>query len=88
MVEIAEPGQLVSMELRRVNVRFKDEVNVGELDRVEGVSLLHGNGLKATLQVSGEMDGLIKNLGAFPVSDMDIERPSLEEIFLAYYQEN
>ena len=39
------------------------------------------------LQVAGEMDGLIKSLAAFPVSDFETERPSLEEIFLAYYSE-
>ena len=85
IVEIAEPSQLVSMEMRRIRVRFKEEVDVGDLAQVDGVTLLHGNGLTVTLQVAGEMDGLIKALGTFPVSDMDIERPSLEEIFLAFY---
>ena len=88
IVEIAEPSQLVSMEMRRIRVRFKEEVDVGDLTQVDGVTLLHGNGLTVTLQVAGEMDGLIKALGTFPVSDMDIERPSLEEIFLAFYRES
>jgi hypothetical protein len=34
------------------------------------------------------MDGLIKALAAFPVSDLDVARPSLEEAFLAHYQDN
>jgi ABC-2 type transport system ATP-binding protein len=38
------------------------------------------------LQVEGELDGLIKALAALPVSDLEMERPSLEEIFLAYYE--
>jgi ABC-2 type transport system ATP-binding protein len=33
------------------------------------------------------MDGLIKALAAFPVIDIETERPSLEEIFLAYYEQ-
>jgi ABC-2 type transport system ATP-binding protein len=32
------------------------------------------------------MDQLIKVLAAYPVSDFDTERPSLEEVFLAYYE--
>jgi ABC-2 type transport system ATP-binding protein len=40
------------------------------------------------LQVEGDMDGLIKALAAFPVQDFESERPSLEEIFLAYYERN
>jgi ABC-2 type transport system ATP-binding protein len=51
------------------------------------VSLVsQSNGLHATLQVSGNIDNLIKALSNFPVHDLDIERPSLEEIFLTYYE--
>jgi hypothetical protein len=38
------------------------------------------------LQVSGEMDILIKTLAAYPVIDLESQFPTLEEIFLAYYQ--
>jgi ABC-2 type transport system ATP-binding protein len=87
IVEEAEPRQLGSMSLRRVQVRFQEPVNTEPLGRVQGVSLLaHSNGLSATLQVEGAMDGLIKALAAFPVNDFETERPSLEEVFLAYYE--
>ena len=50
------------------------------------VRLLEGDGRRGVvLQVEGEMDALIKALAAFPVSDFETERPSLEEIFRAYY---
>ena len=88
IVEEAEPGQLIGMALRRVWVRFKELVDPTPLAGVEGITLLaESNGTSAHLQVEGEMDGLIKALAAFPVSDFEIERPSLEEIFLAYYEE-
>jgi ABC-2 type transport system ATP-binding protein len=87
IVEEAEPHQLVSMALRRARVRFKEAVDLGPLAEVEGVSLLsESNDNVATLQVEGEIDGLIKALAAYPVSDFETERPSLEEIFLAYYE--
>ena len=53
---------------------------------VPGVSLLEQTNAYVTVQVEGEMDGLIKALAAFPVSDLETERPSLEEVFLAYYE--
>ena len=54
---------------------------------MRGVLLLsHTNGLSATLQVEGEIDGLIKALAGFPVSDLETDHPSLEEVFLAYYE--
>ena len=42
--------------------------------------------MSVLLQVEGEMDSLIKRLADFPVKDFETERPSLEEIFLAYYE--
>ena len=42
-------------------------------------------GCKCEAGIEGEMDGLIKALAAFPVVDLETERPSLEEIFLTYY---
>jgi ABC-2 type transport system ATP-binding protein len=87
IVEEAEPRQLVNMAIRRLHVRFSEPVDPGPLDAVEGVSLVsQSNGLHATLQVSGNIDNLIKALSNFPVHDLDIERPSLEEIFLTYYE--
>lgn len=37
------------------------------------------------LQVEGEMDAFIKALARLPVIEFETERPSLEELFLAYY---
>jgi ABC-2 type transport system ATP-binding protein len=87
IVEEAEPSQLVNMAMRRVWVRFKKAVDPTPLSLVDGVTLLsQSNGIRVHLQVGGDMDGLIKALAAFPVSDFEIERPSLEEVFLAYYE--
>jgi ABC-2 type transport system ATP-binding protein len=87
IAEEAEPGKLVSMAMRRVRLRFKEPVDPGALTSVGGVSLLsQRNGLDLSLQVEGEMDGLIKALAAYPVIDFQTEHSSLEEVFLAYYE--
>lgn len=87
IVEEAQPGSLVNMALRRIRVRFKHAVDPESLAHVEGVSLLsREDDTGVTLQVEGEVDALIKALAAFPVSDLQTEHPSLEEIFLAYYK--
>jgi len=88
IVEEAQPGQLAGMSMRRVRVHFKEPVDPGRLTVVEGVSLLsQSNGVNVTLQVEGEIDGLIKALAALPVIDLETEHPSLEEVFLAYYED-
>lgn len=89
VVEVAEPAALINRALRRAHVRFKQPVDTGPLANVPGVTVLSQDaGTSVLLQVEGEMDGLIKALAAFPVSDFETERPSLEEIFLAYYEDD
>jgi ABC-2 type transport system ATP-binding protein len=86
VVEVADTTVLINRALRRVHVRFRQPVEAAGLANVPGVRLLQEDGRRGVvLQVEGEMDALIKALAAFPVSDFDTERPSLEEIFRAYY---
>jgi ABC-2 type transport system ATP-binding protein len=87
VVEVAETDSLINRALRRVRVRFKEAVDGSRLANVPGVKVLsQDDGRGIMLQVAGEMDGLIKTLAAFPVSDFETHRPSLEEIFLTYYE--
>ncbi len=87
IVEVAEPGSLTQRILHRVSVRFLAPVDCESLKILEGVQILSKeDGASITLQVSGNMDRLIKSLGAFPVSELESSRPSLEEAFLAYYK--
>ena len=87
IVEVAEIKTLINRALRRARVRFKQAVDVKALAKVPGVSILsEDDSGTVLLQIEGEMDPLVKALAGFPVSDFDTERPSLEEIFLAYYE--
>lgn len=87
IVETAEPSQLVSMAMRRVRIRFKEATDCTPLAQIPGISILSQNSTTTTLQVEGEMGALIKALATFPVSDFETEHSSLEEVFLAYYEE-
>ena len=87
VVEVAETDLLINRAMRRVRVRFKRAVDGQALAGVPGVKVLsQDDGKGMMLEVAGEMDGLIKALAAYPVSDFETHRPSLEEIFLAYYE--
>lgn len=89
IVEEAEPGRLIDMSLRRYRIRFRRPVDLKPLLALEGVLPVgQGGGTEVTLQVEGEVDRLIKALAAFPVSDLQSEHLSLEEVFLAYYHDD
>jgi len=87
IVEVAATSALISRALRRATVRFKEPVDGSPLAALSGVTLLGRDGDDGvTLQVEGDMDGLIKALAAYPVRDLETARPSLEEVFLACYE--
>jgi len=89
IVEVAETASLINRALRRARIRFKQAVDITPLASLPGVTVLsQDDSTSVTLQVEGEMDALMKALTTFPVSDFETERPSLEEIFLAYYEDD
>lgn len=88
IVEVAETASLINRAIRRVRIRFKEDVDLGMFDHLPGVEVVQRDDSSAVyLQVRGEMDALIKALSGYSVMDLETERPSLEEIFLTYYQE-
>jgi ABC-2 type transport system ATP-binding protein len=88
IVEVADTGSLIDRALREVTVAFKEAVSTEALAEVPGVTLLSRNdGRRVTLQVEGDMEGLIGVLGRMPVRDLETSKPSLEEVFLRYYEE-
>lgn len=89
VVEVAETASLIDRSMHRARIRFKQAVESSRFEGLPGIKVLsHDDGVHLTLQVEGEMDGLIKALAVFPVIDFETERPSLEEIFLAYYEQD
>jgi ABC-2 type transport system ATP-binding protein len=87
VVEVAETATLIHRALRRLRIQFRSPVDTLMLNRLPGVKFLRRDDRGGVLlQVTGEMDGLIKALAALPIRDFDTERPSLEEVFLSYYE--
>lgn len=87
LVEVVAPSELLSRSLRRMRVRCKRDVSFDALARLPGVQLLTVyNEREALLQVEGDMQPLIQALAQYPVSDVETEHPSLEEVFMAYYR--
>ena len=86
-MEVAETVSLINRAMRRVRIRLSKPLDTAALDKLGGVKVLERDDRGGVvLQVSGEMDALIKALAGFPVRDFDTERPSLEDVFLAYYE--
>ncbi len=85
IAQVLDTRELYALAVRRVRVRFREPLPEGALVGVFGATLIARDGDTATIQLEGEMDALIKALAAYPVIDLETERPTLEEIFLTLY---
>jgi ABC-2 type transport system ATP-binding protein len=86
IVEEAEPEKLGRMEVRKFRVRFRDPLGEDAFDDMPDVSEIKRVRRDIySFQVEGEIDGFIKSLAEYSITDIDIERQSLEQIFLTYY---
>ena len=85
IAQVLDPRELYALAVRRVRVRFREPLPEGALVGVFGATLIAREGDTATIQLEGEMDALIKALAAYPVVDLETERPTLEEVFLTLY---
>jgi ABC-2 type transport system ATP-binding protein len=87
LVEITDTESLTKRSFRYVNVKLQDGAGDESLSKIDGVEVLgrkpDGN---LRLLVRCPTDRLVKALAALSVEDLEIERPSLDEIFLAYYE--
>ena len=86
IIEEAEPHDLGTMEMRHIRVKFFQPQSEESLSKIAGISgMIRERRNLYTFQVEGEVDAFIKSLAGYQVSDIEVERPSLEEVFLAYY---
>jgi ABC-2 type transport system ATP-binding protein len=87
IVEVTNTENLTHSTLRRMTIRFKRPTDFSSLVGLPGVDVLsHADQVSLTLQVTGDLEMLVRELGNLPVLDLETERPSLEEVFLTYYK--
>ena len=87
IAEIVSPEQLSAMQIRRVRVVFAEATPASAFDGLEDVIILpQEQDHILRFEVHGNIDAVIKAIAAHTVVDLTMERPTLEEAFLAYYQ--
>lgn len=89
ILEIEKIETLRGRAWKRINARLATPNKNHALISLEGVSQVtwpNGDGLHATFLYKGAKDTLFQALADSSVADAFVEEPSLEEIFLTYYQ--
>ena len=87
---VENTDDLINKSFRHVNLIFADSLDDEEAERfenLEGVDGFSRDGVEMTFDLHGNLDDMIKLAARHELVDMMYERPSLEEIFLAYYSD-
>jgi ABC-2 type transport system ATP-binding protein len=87
LIAVERVHDLLSKTQRRVEVEFAGAVDMAELSAVPGVTDLTVADGRATFHVAGEIDPVVKALARHAVVDLEFVHPTLEEVFLTYYEE-
>ena len=93
-VGIIREGRLVAVEkveemrgraYRHVSVRFSHVVEPAVVSRIAGVQEVAADENTLRFRVQGDLDPVIKAIARHRVLDLEVTRPTLEELFLTYY---
>ena len=86
LIVIEKIKELKSRKRRVAKIRFKNEVPLN-FD-LQGSTIISSNNNEFLLSIDHDINPFIKFLGNYQVEDLSIEEPSLEDIFLDYYQDS
>lgn len=85
LVAVEEVAEVTGRSFRHVRLEFTHEVDPGEFRLIDGVSDLEQAGTRITFKAAGDLDAVIKAAAGHTVTDVELTRPTLEEVVLTYY---
>jgi ABC-2 type transport system ATP-binding protein len=83
MVEVSDIRTLQKNNYKKIRVLSQQALASFELP---GVSNLHQEGEWTQFFYKGDINQVLQRVSSFAIEDMDIEEPTLEEIFMHYYE--
>jgi ABC-2 type transport system ATP-binding protein len=86
LVAVERVSDLLGKTPRRVSVEFAEPVDLAGLRELPGVSDLTAGDGRISFKVAGDIDPVLKAIARHPVVDLQFARPTLEEVFLTYYE--
>ena len=86
LVAVERVSELLDRTPRRVSVEFAEPVDVARLRELTGVSDLEAGDARVSFRVTGDIDPVLKAIAHHTVVDLEFARPTLEEVFLTYYE--
>jgi ABC-2 type transport system ATP-binding protein len=85
LIAVDDVAQMRDRAYREVVVSFERVVDPREIAAIAGVREVEADGTTLRFRVHGDLDPLVKALARHRVRDLELTRPTLEELFLTYY---
>jgi len=88
LVRVGGVAELKDIKLHVITIAFAQPVPVEVFKSVEGVSEVEAlnNGSSMRIAIQGSADAVIKTAARYSVTSLTSYEPSLEDIFLRYYE--
>jgi beta-exotoxin I transport system ATP-binding protein len=87
LIAVERIADLLGRTQRRVSVEFGEPVDAAELRAIPGVTDLTVRDGRVEFHLGGDPDPVVKALARHPVAELEVAHPTLEEVFLTYYEE-
>ncbi|HET9154313.1 MAG TPA: ABC transporter ATP-binding protein, partial [Solirubrobacterales bacterium] len=87
LIAVERVADLLGKARRRFTVELRDPAGLERLRELPGVSDFELAGGRAAFTATGDLDAVVRELAGHHVVDLEATHPSLEEVFLGYYDE-
>ena len=87
LIAVERMADLLGKARRRFSAELGDPAGIERLRDAPGVSDLEVAGNRVTFTAAGDLDAVVRELAGHHVVDLEATHPSLEEVFLGYYEE-
>lgn len=87
LIAVERVADLLARTPHRATVKFSEPIDLAELRGCPGVSDLEAADGQVSFKVVGDPDPVVKAVARHTVADLEFAHPTLEEVFLTYYEE-
>jgi ABC-2 type transport system ATP-binding protein len=86
LVAVETTETLIDKSFRHVVLTFTEDVDPKPFEALSGVRDLRAGGNRLAFTLYDDLDEMVKLTARHELVNMEYERPSLEEVFLTYYE--
>lgn len=85
LAAIESVGEMKGRAYRKVRLTLDAEAQASDFESLPGVDAVSADGDTVSFRVLGDLNPVVEAIARFKIKDLEVTAPSLEELFLQYY---